>query len=193
MPIWEMTPAQTVLNHTWEHVCWHKRVKRVQEENHLQSTHHPLLKAVQGGREKQSVSVTWAAEKSSTPEHSEERGVRVSAVLAGEGFTQEKSELGEIETNPTCFTSKLWIWAAVTTAGGLLPPAVPEHGAASPAPLLPCSLTWIMDAFVLPGEENKPPRAQAWHLGKLSSSNLFDQGTCIIDAVCFTGLENPCN
>lgn len=92
-----------------------------------------------------------------------------------------------------CFISKLWIWAAVTTAGGLLLPVVPEHGAASPAPLLPCSLARIMDAFVLPGEENKPPRAHAWHLGKLSSSNLFDQGTCMIDAVCFTGLENPCN
>lgn len=103
---------------------------------------------------------------------------------------------------------------SIAAAGGLLPQSggrsptcprqaaargwlvcpCPNTAAASPMGLLPGFLAGIKDAFVLPDEENKLPRARAWHLRKpLPSSKLFDRGTCIIDAVCFIGLENPCN
>ena len=134
------------------------------------------------------MSVTLAAEKASAPKHSEKRRVRVSAVLARKEFIRDKSEHGEIETKSTCFTRKGWwgvnLGCTNATAGGLLPQSggrpptrlqqaaaggwlaspCPNTAAVSPAGLLPCFLTRIKDAFVLPGEENKPPCAHAWHL-----------------------------
>lgn len=55
-----------------------------------------------------------------------------------------------------------YLWQAA--AGVWLACPCPNTAAASPTGLLPCSLTRIMDAFVLPDEENKPPRAHAWNL-----------------------------
>jgi len=50
--------------------------------------------------------VTLAAEEASAPKHGQKRRVRVSAVLARKEFTREKSEQGETETKPTCFSSE---------------------------------------------------------------------------------------